>query len=114
MLWNCNNGLSQILTAGGSITTNINLGICSPPSVSLIASNITGIPFTGFGYAQDIADIIIDPVSNEMYTIFCSASGTPSIDNKLFKHTPPYIPANIAWNVPSGYFTFAEGLTGHI
>ena len=99
MLWSCNSGTPQILVAGGGTSSNINLGVCSPPSTTLIASNITGL--TTFG--QDIADIVIDPSTNDMYTIFTSAIITPFVNNRIYKNSPPYGPSNITWSVPSGF-----------
>jgi gliding motility-associated-like protein len=99
MLWNCNNGNPQILVAGGGVSSNINFGICSPPSTTVSISNITGLSFEG----QDIADVVVDPLTNDMYTIF---SGT--INNRLYKNLQPYSPSTVVWQVPSGFTTLVE------
>ncbi len=110
MYWNCNNGSPQILIAGGGINSNINFGVFTPPSTTVTGLNVTGIPYGGVsgGWAQDIADFVFDPVNNDMYTVYGSLFGTPSIANRIYKNTAPYSAASIAWNVPSGYNTIVE------
>ncbi len=109
MYWNCNNGSPQILIAGGGTNSNINFGVFAPPSTTVAALNVTGIGYTGgSGWAQDIADFVFDPATNDMYTIYGSLIGTPSIGNKMYKNTAPYSAASIAWNVSSGYTTVNE------
>ena len=104
MIWNCNNGSPQILIAGGGTNSNINMGICTPPSVTLSATNITGVP--GVAY-QDMADMVIDPVTNSMYTTY-AAGLTPSLNNAILKHDQPYSAATIAWQVQSGFPVLQE------
>ena len=109
MLWSCNNGAPRILVAGGGTNSNINLGICTPPSTTISSVNITGIPYSvGTGWAQDISDIIIDPSNNDMYTIYGSLIGTPTLSNKIYKNTAPYSGTSIAWNITSGFTTIQE------
>ena len=109
MFWNCNNGSPQILIAGGGINSDINFGVFAPPSTNVSALNVTGITYTGSGgWAQDIADFVFDPANNDMYCIYGSLFGTPSLNNKIYKNTAPYSAASIAWNVPSGYLTVSE------
>ncbi len=109
MIWNCNNGSPQILVAGGGTNANTNFGVFTPPSTTISSLNVTNIPYTGAtGWAQDIADFIIDPVNNEMYTIYGSLFGTPSLTDKIYKNTAPYSAASIAWTVPSGYTVLRE------
>lgn len=110
MFWNCNNGSPQILIAGGGINSNVNFGVFTPPSTTVTSLNVTGIPYGGTsgGWAQDIADFVFDPVNNDMYTIYGSLFGTPSLGNKIYKNTAPYSAASMAWNVPSGYTTVSE------
>ena len=109
MLWSCNNGSPQILVAGGGTNSNINFGVFVPPSATITPLNVTGIPYTGAdGWAQDIVDFIIDPSSNEMYTIYGSLIGHPSLTNKIYKNTFPYSAASVAWNVPSGFISVQE------
>ena len=110
MFWSCNNGSPQILIAGGGINSNINFGVFNPPSTTVTSLNVTGIPYSGpsGGWAQDIADFVFDPVNNEMYSIYGSLFGTPSLNNKIYKNTAPYSAASIAWNVASGYNTVSE------
>ena len=110
MIWNCNNGSPQILVAGGGTNANTNFGVFTPPTTNITSLNVTGIGYTPtFGWAQDIADFIIDPVTNEMYSIYASLFGTPSLNNKIYKNTAPYSAASIVWNVPSGFNVLQEG-----
>lgn len=104
MLWSCNNGTPQILVAGGGGSANNELAVITPPDPNPAASNISGLS----GGHNDISDIIIDPVTNDMYTLFSISVLNPSGDSKLYKHVPPYAPANIAWTNFSGYFTVKE------
>jgi SprB repeat len=110
MFWSCNNGTPQIIIAGGGINSNINFGVFTPPSTNVTSLNVTGIPYAGTagGWAQDIADFVFDPANNDMYSIYGSLFGTPSLNNKMYKNTAPYSAASIAWNVPSGYTTVRE------
>jgi SprB repeat len=108
MFWSCNNGTPQIIIAGGGINSNINFGVFTPPATTVTALNVTGIPYGTGGWAQDIADFVFDPANNDMYTIYGSLFGTPSLNNKMYKNTAPYSAASIAWNVPSGYNTVSE------
>lgn len=104
MIWNCNNGVPQMLIAGGGGNANNELAILEPPNLVPLASNISGV----LGGHHDISDIIIDPVTNDMYTIFSVSTLTPSIDAKIYKHKPPYQVADISWTSVSGYFTLHE------
>lgn len=104
MLWNCNSGTPRILIAGGGSTSNIELAYLSPPSTELHAGNITGMS-TGH---NDISDIVSDPVSNELYTIFSTSVLNNSADNKIYMHKPPYAPADMGWNRSPGYFALHE------
>ena len=104
MIWNCNNGSPQIIVAGGGTNSNINLGILAPPSVIPSAANITGIPSIAF---QDMADMVIDPLTNSMYTIYASGS-VPTLNNSIYKNDQPYSAGSIAWNTPSGYSVLQE------
>jgi large repetitive protein len=109
MFWSCNNGSPQILVAGGGTNANTNFGVFTPPSTTITSLNVTGIPYTpGVGWAQDIADFVFDPANNDMYSIYGSTFGTPSISNRIYKNTAPYSGASIAWNVASGYNTVQE------
>src|SRR5207302_319860 len=62
----------------------------------------------GQGWAQDIADIVIDPLNNDMYTIFASYVGAPEVNNKFFKNTYPYN-SSPTWQAFSGYTSLREG-----
>lgn len=109
MLWSCNSGAPQLVVAGGGTNSNINLGVITPPATTLTAVNLTGIAYAGgSGWAQDISDIIIDPVTNDMYTIYGSLFGTPSLSNKIYKNTSPYSGASVAWSISSGYTVIQE------
>ncbi len=114
LFWTCNGGQPQILTCGGSTSSNDNFGLLVPPSTNVTPVNITGVPddnITG-GCCQDIADIVMDPKTNEIYTYFCSVhnsnGGTAAVDNHIYKHSSPYTASNILWNVPSGYLVLSE------
>jgi hypothetical protein len=109
MLWSCNNGSPQILVAGGGTNSNINVGILAPPSTTVTALNVTGIVNVGTnGWAQDICDMIIDPANNDMYTVYGSLIGTPSITNMMYKNPAPYSNTSIAWTAPTGFTTLQE------
>lgn len=109
MLWSCNNGTPQIVIAGGGTNSNINIGVFSPPNTTLSATNVTNVPFVGTtGWAQDVADIIIDPANNDMYTIYSSLIGTPTISNRIYKNPAPYTNTTLAWDVASGFVTLQE------
>jgi hypothetical protein len=109
MYWSCNSGSPQILIAGGGTNSNNNFAVCSPPSTILSPLNVTGIPYSGTtGWAQDIADIIIDPVTSDMYTIYGSLYGTPTLSNKIYKNPSPYSGATVAWSVSSGFTVVQE------
>lgn len=105
MYWSCNGGSPQILVVGGGTSSNLNLGVLTPPSTTISALNITNVPST---CCQDMADMVFDPATNDIYSIFASAFGTPSINNKIFKNTAPYSGASIAWTLPSGYNVLSE------
>lgn len=106
MLWTCNNGQPQIFAAGGGISSNINLSICTPPSPNLSPLNITGIAGV---VAQDVADVLIDPETNAMYSILSSTEPLASfVNNRIYKHLPPYNSATITWSTPSGFNTLIE------
>ena len=109
MYWSCNNGSPQILVAGGGTNSNINFGVFVPPATTVSALNVTGIPYTGSaGWAQDIVDFIIDPSNNDMYTIYGSLFGNPSLNNRMYKNSFPYSGASVSWNVPSGFTSVQE------
>ena len=109
MFWNCNNGSPQILIAGGGINSNINFGVFTPPSTTVTSLNVTGIPYAGStGYAQDIADFVFDPVNNDMFSIYGSLFGTPSLNALILKNPAPYSAGTLAWMQPSGYNTVSE------
>ncbi len=109
MYWSCNNGSPQILVAGGGTNSAINFGVFVPPSTNIGSLNVTGIPYTGSaGWAQDIVDFIIDPANNDMYTIYGSLIGNPSLTNQVYKNAAPYSGASVAWNVPSGFISVQE------
>lgn len=104
ILWSCNSGNPQILIAGGGINSNINLAVCSPPATTLASTNLTGIPTA----AQDIADIVIDPLTNDMYTIYASQVLSPIVNNRIYKNAPPYNASTLAWFAPSGFTSLIE------
>jgi gliding motility-associated-like protein len=116
LFWSCNNGQPEIITCGGSTSSNANFGILIPPGTSLVPMNLTGRPDDNIngGCCQDISDIAVDPKSNEIYIYFNShyipgVGGTSGLDNHIYKFSPPYSSSGILWNVQSGYSVMAEG-----
>lgn len=104
MYWVCNNGAPQIICAGGGTTGPTNFAYCSPPSTTLSAAvNLTGSPVVG----QDMTDLIVDPVTNSLYTIYASPLA-PSTGNKLYKTNSPYSFASTAWSTATGYSVINE------
>ncbi len=104
MYWFCNSGSPQIICAGGGTTGNNNIAICAPPSVTLLAAaNLTG---SAAAY-QDMSDLVIDPVTNSLYSIYASGLDK-SIENRIFKNNQPYTAASIAWSTQSGYLVLGE------
>ena len=104
MYWNCNNGSPRILVVGGGTSSNLNLGILTPPSTTITPLNLTGIGTV----CQDMVDMVLDPTTNDIYTLFASLFVTPAINNKIYKNTAPYSAATISWNVPSGFTVVQE------
>ena len=104
MIWSCNGGLPTMLVAGGGGNANNELAVLAPPSLVPVTSNLTGLT----GGHNDISDIVIDPVTNDMYTIFSKSVIAGGIDNVVFKHPPPYTSANIAWQTFSGFSSLRE------
>lgn len=99
MYWVCNSGTPQIICAGGGTTGPTNFAYCSPPATTLSAAvNLTGSSMVG----QDMTDLIVDPVTNSLYTIYASPLD-PSTGNKLYKTNPPYSFASTAWSTATGY-----------
>jgi SprB repeat len=104
MYWYCNSGNPQIICAGGGLTSNTNIAICAPPSTTLVASaNLTGAP----EIAQDMSDLVIDPLTNSLYTIYVSPLNA-TIHNKIFKNNAPYSFATNVWSAFSGYPVLGE------
>jgi len=104
MLWNCDGALPKIFVAGGGGNSNKELASIFPPALTLSPTNLTGIN-TGH---NDISDIVIDPISNDMYTIFSTSVLMPSSDNKIYKHKAPYTAADVQWSKPTGYYALSE------
>lgn len=106
LYWSCNNGNPQIICAGGGTTGNTNFAICSPPSTTLLAAaNLTGSPVAG----QDMTDLLIDPVTNSLYTIYASPLD-PNTANKIYKHAQPYSFVSTTWSTFTGYPTVINEL----
>jgi len=104
MTWSCNSGSPKLLIAGGGGSANNELAMLSPPAVVPVTSNLSGLT----GGHNDISDIVIDPVTNDMFTIYSTPSGVPGRDNIIYKHPPPYNSTQIAWQVPTSYFALNE------
>jgi SprB repeat len=104
MYWFCNNGSPQIICAGGGTNANNNIAICAPPSTTLVsAANLTSSPAS----YQDMSDLVIDPVSNSLFTIFASGVDK-NVENRIFKNNQPYSAATTVWSTQSGYLTLGE------
>ena len=110
MVRSCNSGNPQILIGGGSGGSNMNFAVISPPSTIVSLLNITGVPPVPFnqGTAQDIADILIDPLDNKIYTIFATPITSP-VNNKIYCNSAPYAASSVLWNTPSGFSSLLEG-----
>jgi gliding motility-associated-like protein len=104
MLWSCDSGVPKIFIAGGGGNSNKELAFVSPPSPTLNAFNLTGANASH----NDISDIILDPISNDMYTIFSASVLTPNADSRIYKHRVPYSSSGIEWNKYSGYNALHE------
>ena len=104
MIWSCNGGAANLMIAGGGGNANNELALLSPPSVSPTASNLSGLT----GGHNDISDIVIDPVTDEMYTIYSISVLNPSGDNIIYKHAPPYNASTLIWQKPASYFALHE------
>jgi gliding motility-associated-like protein len=102
LIWTCGNGNPQILIAGGTTRSNLNFGVITPPSTTVTPINITGIPNLT---RQDIADAVVDPLTNDLYSVF---TGRDVVNNRIFKHGFPYTSASIFWQVPTGYNNLIE------
>ncbi|MEO7984633.1 MAG: hypothetical protein ABI688_11170, partial [Bacteroidota bacterium] len=104
MIWSCNGGIPKMLIAGGGGSANNELALLAPPSIVPAISNLSGLS----GGHNDISDIVIDQVTNDMYTIYSKSVNVGGLDNVIFKHPPPYSSAIITWQVPSGYNSLRE------
>ncbi|HNR17471.1 MAG TPA: gliding motility-associated C-terminal domain-containing protein [Chitinophagaceae bacterium] len=104
MIWSCNGGTPKMLIAGGGGSANNELALLAPPSVVPATSNLSGLT----GGHNDISDIVIDPVTNDMFTIFSTPVTSTTTDNTIYKHPPPYSSASISWRTFTGYFALQE------
>lgn len=109
MTWTCNAGNTQLYIAGGSgtgtgTTTNVELIKFNPSAHSFHPINITGIN-TG---NTDISDMLTDPVTNDLYSIFSTSILDPREDNKLYSHKPPFNHTDIKWTNTTGFFALHE------
>lgn len=104
MIWSCNSGTPKILIAGGGGSADNELAVLPLASTVPTPSNLSGLS----GGHNDISDIVIDPVSNDMFTIYSRpVTGTPN-GNTIYKHPPPYTSANISWQFLTTYNTLRE------
>ncbi len=104
MIWNCNGGSPKILIAGGGGTANNELAVLDPSTVLPIVKNISGL----LGGHNDISDMVIDPITNDMYTIFSTGINNAGQDCKLYKHKVPYAPTDNLWSALSGFSALRE------
>lgn len=103
MAWTCNGGSPEIYIAGEASTgqeptSNIQLFRLSPSSNTISPIHLTEINTSN----TNISDLVIDPVSNQLYSIFSTSILDPSLNNKIYKHLPPYALENIAWSNSTG------------
>ncbi|NOT92238.1 DUF7948 domain-containing protein [Ferruginibacter sp.] len=103
MFWNCNNGTPEILVGGGGTSTNTCLMKFTPSVFLFTFTGITG----SFQTQQNVADFLIDPVNNDMYSIFTCINGTP-VNNGIYKNAKPYNSGTVSWYTPSGYTTLSQ------
>ena len=104
MTYSCNAGTPNILIAGGGGNANNELAILDPATVNPSTSNLSGLT----GGHNDISDIVIDPITHEMYTIYSTPVTDASRDNLIFKHAPPYNSTTRIWQANAGFFTLRE------
>jgi gliding motility-associated-like protein len=104
MIWSCNGGTPRILIAGGGGTANNELAILPVPSITPTPSNLSGLS----GGHNDISDIVIDPVTNDMFTIYSTPVTNIPNGNIIYKHPPPYTSATIAWQFTTPYNVLRE------
>lgn len=104
MIYSCRGGAGTILAAGGGGNANNELALISPPATVPGVSNISGLT----GGHNDISDIVIDPLNDDMYTIFSTSVLTPAGDNTIYKHRPPHTVADKAWTATTGLFILKE------
>jgi gliding motility-associated-like protein len=104
MTYSCNGGTPRILIAGGGGNANNELAILDPSTVTPATSNLSGLT----GGHNDISDIILDPVTNEMYTIYSTPVTDATRDNLIFKHAPPYNSTTRLWQANAGFFSLRE------
>jgi gliding motility-associated-like protein len=100
MTYSCNGSTPRILIAGGGGNANNELAILDPTTANPATSNLSGLT----GGHNDISDIVIDPVTNEMYTIYSTPVTDASRDNFIFKHAPPYNSTTRIWQANAGGF----------
>jgi gliding motility-associated-like protein len=106
LAWNCINGSPQLLICGGSTASSYNFSTLSPPGTAISPVNITN---NNTDVAQDIADVVVDPLNNDLYTIYASLVPGSPLNNRIYKHRYPYSSATVDWSAPSGYTNLREG-----
>jgi gliding motility-associated-like protein len=106
MIYSCHGGIAKMMIAGGGGSANNELALLSPPSIVPAISNISGLT----GGHNDISDIVIDPLTDEMYTIFSTSIFSAGGDNIIYKHLPPYSSATKVWSTPTQFFALQEPL----
>lgn len=97
-------GNEKIYVAGGGGDANNELAILNLSDTVILPSNITGLT----GGHNDISDIIVDPFTNDLYSLFSVPSNSPGEDCKIYRHYFPYNYSNKAWTVSTGYKTVRE------
>lgn len=104
MIYSCQNGTANIMIAGGGGSANNELALLAPPSLTPATSNLSGLS----GGHNDISDVVIDPLTNELYTIYSTSVTSSGADNIIYKHTLPYSAATKLWSVPAKFFALHE------
>lgn len=104
MIYGCKAGIATILAAGGGGNANNELALIAPPALVPTVSNISGLT----GGHNDISDIVLDPLTDDMYTIFSIPVTAVTSDNTIYKHAPPHDAGSKLWSVTTGLFAMKE------
>lgn len=96
MVWRNTSTGPELLLGGGNPLTATNyysLGLLHPPLTVPDLRNLSGFPHTA---AQDVADLVIDSVTNQLYAAFATIS-LQYINGRIFKYDFPWDATNTDW-----------------